>query len=146
MAMCMEKQMKNRALCTPVKLLSLLVVGAGLSAGASANEFAAQVNLSTRYTDNATKVAEDPIEERQDKYELGLNGFYENAVIEMGADYIASAHRFQKETQEDRNLVEGDSHLRIGKQAQLFDLLLTHSRRSLRSSAEDLELLSNRDE
>lgn len=138
--------MKNRALCTPVKLLSLLIAGAGFSAGASANEFAAQVNLSTRYTDNATKVAEDPIEERQDKYELGINGFYENDLIDAGADYIASAHRFQKETQEDRNLVEGDSHLRIGKQTQLFDLLLTHSRRSLRSSAEDLELLSNRDE
>jgi hypothetical protein len=142
----MEMQMKNRAFAVPVKLLALLI--AGVSSGISANEFAARLEASSRYSDNATKASEEQntIEERQDRYQLELSGLYENALVELGANYVASANIFQKESQDDRNLLEGDSHLRLGKPTQLFDLLLTHSRRSLRTSAEDLDLLANRDE
>lgn len=113
-----------------------------------AENFGANISLSSQVSDNPNKTADDQnnVNERQDEYALGVFGNYENSVITLEANYVASENRFEKDSQPDRSILEGDSQLRFGKESQLFDLLLVHSRRSLLNTPDDIDVLANRDE
>jgi hypothetical protein len=65
------------------------------------------------------------------EYSAGILADYENSLLDFETDYRASENRFDKETQPDRSLIEGNAELLIGKAHHPVDLLLVHSRRSV---------------
>lgn len=100
----------------------------------------------SRYSDNALRTSNDKISERQDEYRISILADYENSLIDLDTDYRASENRFDKETQPDRSVIEGNAELLIGKANHPVDLLLVHSRRSVLGAPDQLNLLQNEDE
>lgn len=111
-----------------------------------ANDFGGRVSVVSQYSDNAEKRSDEEISERQDKYAIGLYGDYENALVTLDANYVGSSHRYAKDSQEDRNLLEGESSLRLGKDHNLVDVVLMHSRRGILGAPDAVDLLSNYEE
>lgn len=109
-------------------------------------DFTADVAVSTQISDNARKSSGDKISERQDEYSIGVSGDYENRLLDLKADYEASEHRFEKNSQADRSLLEGYAGLTIGKANQPVNLLLSHTRRGLLNNPDQIDLLENHDE
>lgn len=109
-------------------------------------DFTADVAVSTQISDNARKSSGNKISERQDEYSIGVSGDYENRLLDLKADYEASEHRFEKNSQADRSLLEGYAGLNIGKSNQPLNLLLSHSRRGLLNNPDQIDLLQNHDE
>lgn len=105
-----------------------------------------ELAATSRFTDNALRTYSDPISERQDEYSAALLADYENSLLDFDTDYRASENRFDKDTQEDRSVVEGNADLLIGKQHHPVDLLLSHSRRSVLGAPDQIDLLQNEDE
>lgn len=134
--------MKKQQFVTCCSLLTLI----GASSLTQANDIGASLAVVTEKTDNALKTADNEIEERQDRVDLGVFAEYENSIVSLNTNYLAAKHWFEKDSQEERTTIEGDTRFRLGKETQMADLLLVHSRRSVRSSAEEIDTLANRDE
>lgn len=134
--------MKKQHIVSCCSLLALM----GASSLTLANDYGATLAITTEQTDNALKTQDDKIKERQDIVDLGVFAEYENSLIVLNSNYLATVHQFAKDSQEERTTVEGDTQLRFGKENQFADLLLVHSRRSIRSAAGEIDILSNRDE
>lgn len=109
-------------------------------------EWQSSLSLQTEYTDNANRSTTDPLSERQDEVRLSTGGSYENAVLEASANYQASETYFEKDSQDNRSQLQGDSRLLLGKPHQPVDLLISHSRRMVLNAPDDLDLLRNNDE
>lgn len=122
--------------------LSLLL----LAAPVFGNAIETQLSAGSRFSDNARRTNTDTISERQDVYGLNLIGDYSNSLIAFDTSYRATENRFSKDSQPDRSLVEGDAELLIGKQHHFVDLMLSHSRRSLQTAPDQVNLLENADE
>lgn len=105
-----------------------------------------EVGVTSRYTDNALRTNNNEISERQDEFSAALLVDYENSLIDLDTDYRASENRFDKETQPDRSMLEGNTELLIGKAYHPVDLLLVHSRRSVLGAQDQVNLLQNEDE
>lgn len=106
----------------------------------------ASLGLETEHTDNALRTRNDQISERQDELNLRVGTDYENSWMELEADYNASERRFDKDTQRDQGRVEGQASLRLGKEEDAADLLISNSRRTELNAPDDQDLLSNTDE
>lgn len=104
------------------------------------------VDLSTEYTDNAKKTDLDPVNERQDRISLGGKGAYQNQLVDFTADYIFSDYRYSEDSQPDRNMLEGQSTLYLGKNSKLLNLTVMHTRKGVLGSPEQLDLMRNYDE
>ena len=104
------------------------------------------LGVTSRYSDNARRTYSDKVSERQDEYSAGILADYENSLLDFETDYRASENRFDKETQPDRSLIEGNAELLIGKAHHPVDLLLVHSRRSVLGAPDQVDLLQNEDE
>lgn len=104
------------------------------------------VDLSTEYTDNANKTDIDPISERQDRVSLGGIGAYQNQLIDFSANYVFSNYYFSEDTQPERNMLEGQSKLYLGKNSKLVDLTVLHTRKGSLGEPEQLDLVENYDE
>ncbi|HTF84660.1 MAG TPA: hypothetical protein VL987_08760, partial [Cellvibrio sp.] len=89
------------------------------------------LGVTSRYSDNARRTYSDKIAERQDEYSASILADYENTLLDFETDYRATENRFDKDTQPDRSLLEGNAELLIGKSYHPVDLLLVHSRRSV---------------
>lgn len=125
----------------------LLAVSLAVSPTASAEgEWQSSLSLQSEYTDNANRSATDPLTERQDEVRLSTGGSYENSLLEVSANYLASETYFEKDSQENRSQLQGDSSLLLGKPHQPLDLLVSHSRRTVLNAPDDLDLLRNNDE
>ncbi|WP_341936723.1 hypothetical protein [Marinimicrobium sp. C2-29] len=109
-------------------------------------EWQSSVSLQSEYTDNANRSATDPLSERQDEVRLSTGGSYENSLLEVSANYQASETYFEKDSQENRSQLQGESSLLLGKPHQPLDLLVSHSRRMVLNAPDDLDLLRNNDE
>jgi len=106
----------------------------------------ASLGLETEYTDNALRSRDRKISERQDEANLRLGADYENSWMVLEADYNASARRFEKDSQDDQSRVEGQASLRLGKEDDVADVLISNSRRTELNAPDDRDLLSNTDE
>lgn len=104
------------------------------------------LGVTSRYSDNARRTYSDKISERQDEYSAGILADYENTLLDFETDYRASENRFDKDTQPNRSLLEGNAELLIGKSYHPVDLLLVHSRRSVLGAPDQVDLLQNEDE
>lgn len=100
----------------------------------------------SRFSDNALRTYSDKISERQDEYSLNFSADYENSLIDLDTSYRASENRFDKASQPNRSLLEGNADLLIGKAHHPLDLLLSHSRRSVLGAPDQIDLLQNEDE
>lgn len=123
-------------------LAPLLLPASALAEG----DWRASASLRTEHTDNANKSEDDPLSERQDEVELNVGGDYANRWISFEAGYEASERRFNKGSQEDRSLLQGDSELVVGQPTDPVDLVVTHSRRTVLNAPDDVDLLRNNDE
>src|SRR5688572_654066 len=104
------------------------------------------ISANTLISDNTTKAAVNPIEERQDVYQANLTLDYTNWLIEADADYRFYAQKFTENSQTDEQYVDGSSALVFGKEQDPFGLELTHSRRMLLQTPDAIGLVENMDE
>lgn len=109
-------------------------------------DFSGYLSFISQFSDNAEREPDGDLSEWQDKYVLGLDGDYENDLITLEAGYTASMHRYEKDSQPRRELLEGNSLLRLGKDHDRFDVQFIHSRRSVMREPDSVDLLSNTDE
>lgn len=133
----------NWPVCTVLSLtVPLLLPLQALAEG----DWRASISLHSEHTDNANKTESDKISERQDEAELGLGGSYANRWVTFSANYKARERRFSESSQADRSVVQGDSKLLVGQSRDPFDLLITHTRRTVLNAPDDIDLLRNNDE
>ena len=110
------------------------------------NGYGGHLKATITQTDNARKLEETRIEERQDELEGGFFANYENSLIRFDADYNAPGTNYNEDSQESRNILEGDASLRIGKDKDVIDLLLSQSQRAQYGSPDDAALDENLDD
>jgi len=133
------KLLPARALPLPIVLLIFNQV--------HANEiFGGAISANSLMSDNTTKTALEPIEERQDTYQAGLTADYTNWLIEAEADYQLYAKQFAEKSQADEEYVDGSASLVFGKEQEPFGLELNHSRRMLLQSPAAVGLVENMEE
>lgn len=124
---------------------AVLMVGLASSV-AMAQHFGGSVSVSSGESDNAYKSDTIYVSERQDTYRLRLDGEYANQFLSATAEYSGEDKRFAKESQEDKTFIDGSSSLLLGAATDPVDLQLKHSRRTLLSAPDDLNISSNQDD
>jgi hypothetical protein len=114
---------------------------------AQANEiFGGAISVNSSMSDNTTKAAVDPIEERQDVYQANLTADYTNWLVAAEANYQFYAEKFAEKSQSDEEYVDGGASLVFGKEQDPFGLELNHSRRMLLQTPDAVGLVQNMDE
>lgn len=111
-----------------------------------ARDFSAAVSVKSAESDNALKSTEEPIVERQDTYQLTLNGDYDNTFLKAEVDYTGSDERFAEESQERRRYLEGNSMLLLGALTDPADIQFKHSSTALLGTPEAIDITNNQDE
>lgn len=117
-----------------------------ISNGVVAQELGGHISVSSGESDNAFKSATNFLSERQDTYEAGLAGRYNNQYLSATAEYTGQDKRFAKGSQEDRSFLDGSSSLLLGSLSSPVDLQVKHSQRTLLSAPDDLNITTNQDE
>lgn len=131
---------------TPGRALPLAIAILMCHEAQAADIFGGAISANSLMSDNSTKTAQNPIDERQDVYQLNLTANYENWLIDLDADYHLSAQKFAKKTQSDDEYVDGSTALVFGKERDPFGLELQHSSRMLLQTPDAIDLLENMDE
>ncbi len=132
---------KSLPACTlPLSIMLLMVTQA------QANDVGGTISANSLMSDNTTKSAVEPIEERQDIYQAGLTADYTNWLIEADASYQFYAQKFAENSQVDEEYVDGSSMVVFGKEHDPFGLELNHSRRMLLQSPDAVGLVENMQE
>lgn len=117
-----------------------------LSSVAAAQQFGGSISASSGESDNAFKSNTVHMSERQDTYKLGLEGSYDNQFLSATAEYTGEDRRFAEGSQEERAFVEGRSSVLLGAVSDPVDLQLKHSRRTLLSSPDEVNITTNQDD
>lgn len=117
-----------------------------ISSGVAAQELGGHISISSGESDNAFKSSTNFLSERQDTYEAGLAGAYDNQYLSATAEYTGQDKRFAKGSQEDRRFLDGSSSLLLGSLSSPVDLQVKHSQRTLLSAPDDLNVTTNQDE
>lgn len=112
----------------------------------SGNNFGATLKASATQTDNARKLEDTRIKELQEELQAGFFAGYENNLIQFNAKYDAYKTKYNEDSQESRGILEGDSSIRIGKERDVVDVLLTQSQKVQYSSPDDVALQENLDD
>lgn len=115
-------------------------------AAAQANDIKGSLAASSLFSDNSLKTSEEPLEERQDLYELGVSADYSNWLIEAEADYSWVSHQYSEESQPDDRYADGSSSVLFGKQEDPLALELSHSQRILLITPDAVALTQNQQE
>lgn len=115
-------------------------------AAVHANDIKGSLSATSMFSDNSLKAAEEPIEERQDLYRVGLSADYSNWLVEAEADYNWVSHQFTEQSQPDDRYAEGSSSILFGKQEDPLALELTHSQRILLITPDAVALNQNQQE
>lgn len=114
---------------------------------AQANEiFGGVLSVDSIMSDNTTKTALEPIEERQDVYRAGLTLDYTNWLIDASADYQFYARKYAENSQTDEEYIDGSASLVFGKEQDPLGLELNHSRRMLLQTPDAIGLVENMNE
>ena len=117
-----------------------------ISSGVAAQNFGGHISVSSGESDNAFKSSTNFLSERQDTYEAGLIGKYNNQYLSATAEYTGQDKRFAKGSQEDRRFLDGASSILVGSLSSPVDLEVSHSQRTLLSAPDDLNITTNQDE
>lgn len=113
---------------------------------AQANDIKGSLSATSMFSDNSLKTAEQPLEERQDLYEVGVSADYSNWLIDAEANYSWVSQQYAEKSQPDDRYVDGSSSVLFGKQEDPAALTLTHSRRILLITPDAVALNQNQQE
>lgn len=131
--------------CSVVVLLAASIATPAMAWAQS--EWQSSLSLQSEYTDNANRSSTDEtISERQDEVQLSTGGSYENSFLDASVNYQVSETYFEKDSQENRSRLQGDSRLLLGRPHDPVELLVSHSRRTVLNEPDDVDLLRNNDE
>ena len=131
-----------------VRILGYFVSGVMIciSSQVLANPFYGSVSAMSGVSYNGLKTAEDTISERQDQYGLSVGGDWSNSLLAFNMGYDATKQTYSEDTQEGKSFLNGNSSLMIGKDTQPANLFLQHSRTTLLSAPDSINLTQNQDE
>ena len=110
------------------------------------NGLGGSLRILSEETDNALKNSVDEFSERQDVISANAVAIYENDLVALDANYSISNRRYAKDSQAERTSTLGNTELRLGKDHNLFELLMSHSIQKVLASAELVDLEENNDE
>jgi len=111
-----------------------------------ANGYFGSVSASALHSDNGNKSVDNPISELQELYILNVGALYENEIGKFEADYGASYRSFSENTQPNKSTLDGHSSLQLGRQADIAELLVEHSRQTLLNTPDSVDLTENQEE
>lgn len=117
-----------------------------ISSVSEAKDFSGHIAASVGESDNAGKTSTDPISEKQESYEIGLSGDYDNTYLSASVDYTGTDNRFAEKSQRDQQYLEGKSMLQLGSLTDPVDVQFNHSRKTLLSSPDEINITNNQDE
>ncbi|QEY17304.1 hypothetical protein D0C16_15735 [Cellvibrio sp. KY-GH-1] len=117
-----------------------------MSGMASAQQFGGHISASSGESDNAYKSETRLLTERQDTYEVALAGDYTNQFLSGTAEYTGLDRRFAEHSQEDVRTLDGAASLMLGAPTDPVDLQLKHSRHTLLSAPDEINVTTNQDE
>ncbi len=117
-----------------------------MSGMASAQQLSGHISASSGESDNAYKSETNVLTERQDSYEIALAGEYNNQFLSATAEYTGLDQRFAEHSQEDKRTLDGSASLMLGAPSDPVDLQLKHSRHTLLSAPDDINITTNQDE
>lgn len=115
-------------------------------AAAYANDIKGSLSATSMLSDNSLKTSDEPVEERQDLYRIGVSADYSNWLVVADANYNWVSHKYAKETQPDDRYAEGSSSILFGKQEDPLALELNHSQRILLITPDAVALTQNQQE
>jgi hypothetical protein len=110
------------------------------------NGITGSLQVKSEETDNALKSAENELSERQDSIGGSAAAYYENELLVLDSRYSVNSRRYLEDSQPDRTSTLGATSLRFGKTYNIAELLLSHSRDKVLSSADLADLEKNNDE
>lgn len=129
------------------------LLGVGISAPLVAQEaaetkpvFGASIGVGTQQSDNARKSEQNPIEERQDDFTASMNASWRGNWSSIEADYHYLYKNYSKDSQVDRNTLEGSAELQMGFEDDPVSLAIRHSNQAQYNTPEDVEISDNLDE
>ena len=111
----------------------------------SANQIEGSLSATSMFSDNTLKQAQDPIDERQDLYRLGLAGDYSNWLLDADVNYHFVSQTYAENSQPDEQYADGSSSVVFGKPEDVLALELSHSRRMLLSTPDAVDLTGNQE-
>ena len=124
----------------PLAILSLCC------ATAQANDIKGSLSATSLFSDNTLKTRENPIEERQDFYKVGISADYANWLVDAEAKYEWVSRQYAEQSQPDDRYAEGNSNVIFGKEEDPLALELNHSRRILLITPDAVALAQNEQE
>ncbi|WP_331344901.1 hypothetical protein [Cellvibrio sp. UBA7661] len=124
----------------PLAILSLCC------ATAQANDIKGSLSATSLFSDNTLKTRENPIEERQDFYKVGISADYANWLVDAEAKYEWVSRQYAEQSQPDDRYAEGNSSVIFGKEEDPLALELNHSRRILLITPDAVALAQNEQE
>jgi hypothetical protein len=137
--------MKNKLLylCFALYLFFLRSIA---SAEPLSDYFATQLSVSSQYTDNAARAYSNSegIDERQDEYQMTLNGAYQNQWSKIATAYVFSDRQFSEASQPDERLVEGKGQFDLGSGSQPLHLMIEHVSDKVLNAPDAIDISSNR--
>ncbi|MDN3638494.1 hypothetical protein QWY82_06705 [Simiduia curdlanivorans] len=126
--------------------VSITSVAQTNSSATATDSFGGSLTARITQTDNARKTEDALISERQDELGGSLFANYENSLLQFDADYNLNGTNYTEDSQDNQNFIEGQAALQIGKEKDLFDLLLSQSQRTQYGSPDDVALNENLDD
>jgi hypothetical protein len=124
----------------PVPLLFIVL------SPAHANQINGSLMATSLVSDNTLKAPVDPIEERQNLYQVGVTADYSNWLVDALANYQWYAQEFTENSQEDERYLDGSSSVVFGKQEDPVGLEVSHSQRMLLITPDAVGLTANQQE
>lgn len=113
---------------------------------ANANQVTGSLSATSMFSDNTRKTAQEPMDERQDLYQFGLNADYSNWLIEADAKYQLVYQEYAERSQSNEQYADGSSNILFGKNEDPLALELSHSRRMLLATPDAVGLTENQQE
>ncbi len=128
------------------KISCLLLLSS--TAFAETNGVDIHISAASELSDNATREALDSekIEERQNIYSGGVSAHIKNQWMLLTSNYDVMREEYLEDSQEGYTTLEGKTEFIAGNETQPFNLLLSHTRRSILNSPDAIDTNKNRDE
>ncbi len=108
--------------------------------------FDGSVSLHTSVTNNALKTQHQKEQEQQHVLNLNVLWDHQEKNTDAKINYRFNRYYFTKKTQQNKSILEGDSHLRFADDGQYSAIFFGHSQRSLLNNIDDANLVENKDE
>lgn len=130
------------------RVIQALTLAMGMCAATSsmAFDYGVSVDLGSKMSDNAFRNEEDKISERQDELGAGVNLQDNQPYYLFDLDYTYNKTQFQKESQQDRAIIQGGSRFRFGRERGLFLVKASHSQERTLVDRAGPDILDNSDE